>query len=63
MALNTNPVRLELELMPEHTKSQHRQDILLRSLMEKNWVEVLVELEIFRKLRIQPVEEERVVSR
>ena len=49
--------------MPKHTKSWRRQDMLLGSLVGKNRVKVLVELEILKKLGIHPIEEERVVPR
>ena len=61
MALNTDPIRLGLELMLKHTKSLRRQGILLGSLMGRTEVEVLVELKVLRKLGILPVEEEHVL--
>ena len=49
--------------MFEYTKSWHRPNMLLGLLVGRNWIDVLVELEIQRKLGIHPVEEERVVLR
>ena len=63
MAQNTDPERLGLELASKHTKSWHRQDMLLGSSMGRNQVKVLVELEILRKHETHLVEEEREVSK
>ena len=63
MALDTDPIWLGLELAPEHTKSWRRPGMHLGSLVGRNGIKVLVELEILKKLGIHLMEEERMVSR
>ena len=63
VALDTNPIRLGLELTLKHIKSQLRRDMLLRSLMKRSQVAALVGLGIRIELRALLVEDERVVLR
>ena len=63
MAQNTDLESLRFKLVPEHTKSWHRQNMLLGSMVRRSWVGALVELKILKKLGIHLIEEKRVVLR